>query len=339
VNTLGVVVIGRNEGERLVRCLERVAPRTRTVVYVDSGSTDGSVDAAARLGAHVVALDMSIPFTAARARNAGLLRLVELRPDVDLVQFLDGDCELRAGFLERAVAAMREDARLGVVCGHVRERHPERSFYNRMCDIEWQGPVGEIASPGGNFMGRVAALRAVDGFRADLIAGEEPELCLRLRRRGWRIARVDAEMAIHDAAMTRFSQWWRRSVRAGYAFAEGAALHGDGPERHWVAESRRIVAWGLVLPALAVGALAPTGGLSLGLLGLYPVGAARNYARTRRAGRTRMDAAVYAAFTTLGKLPELQGLLRFHRLRLLGRRSAIIEYKPAAPASGARAAA
>jgi GT2 family glycosyltransferase len=336
---LGVVVIGRNEGERLVRCLNGLVDGVRPVVYVDSGSTDGSVEVARELGADVVALDMSIPFTAARARNAGLFRLLDRHPGLILVQFVDGDCEVQPGWLDAGTSALQADQRLAMVCGHTRERHPERSVYNRLCDLEWEGPVGEVSACGGNAMGRVSALRDVHFFRADLIAGEEPELCVRLRRQGWRIARIDVEMVIHDASMTQLAQWWRRSVRAGYAFAEGAHLHGDGPERHWVPERRRILLWGLVVPSLALGAAAPTLGASLLLLMAYPLTAARIYARTRQRGRARGDALAYAAFTVLGKLPELQGLLRFHRLRLLGQRSRLIEYKPAEDERSPRAAA
>src|SRR5947207_307333 len=61
--TLGVVVIGRNEGDRLRTCLSAVAGRNLPVVYVDSGSTDGSVATARGLGADVVALDLTTPFT------------------------------------------------------------------------------------------------------------------------------------------------------------------------------------------------------------------------------------------------------------------------------------
>ena len=73
---LGVVVIGRNEGQRLARCLQSQAERTDSVVYVDSGSTDGSVALAQSLGVQVLALDPRTPFTAARARNEGFAALL-----------------------------------------------------------------------------------------------------------------------------------------------------------------------------------------------------------------------------------------------------------------------
>ena len=107
----------------------------------------------------------------------------------------------------------------------------------------------EARAFGGDVMIRAAALENVGGYRDDLIAGEEPELCIRLRAAGWRIWRLPYEMTSHDAAMTRFSQWWRRAMRAGYAFAQGAHLHGASPERHWVWESRRAWLWAAMAAA------------------------------------------------------------------------------------------
>ena len=68
VSEIGVIAIGRNEGERLRRCLDSVVGKGFSVVYVDSNSTDGSVDFARSVGAEVVELDMSLPFSAARAQ-------------------------------------------------------------------------------------------------------------------------------------------------------------------------------------------------------------------------------------------------------------------------------
>lgn len=324
---LGCVAIGRNEGARLVRCLESLLGRAARVVYVDSGSTDGSVEAARARGVEVVALDTSIPFTAARARNAGFERLLEIAPAMRWVQFVDGDCEVVCGWLETAHAALRSRDELAVVCGRRRERHPEHSVWNRIVDVEWDTPVGEAKACGGDAMMRVSALREVGGFDPSLIAGEEPELCLRLRARGWKIERLEAEMTLHDAAIERAAQWWKRTVRSGHAYAEGAARHGAGSERHWVRETRRIWLWGAIVPALAAGLAAPTMGASLTLLGGYPLSAWRTYRATRSRGRTREDAAAYALAITVGKFAEMQGVLQFHRKRLRGERPTLIEYK------------
>jgi len=310
------VVIGRNEGARLLACLDSLRGQVGRLVYVDSGSTDGSVAAAQQRGAEVVTLDMTQPFTAARARNAGLARLAEDPPA--LVQFVDGDCALDAGWLAAARAALAADPSVVVVCGRRRERHPERSVYNRLCDREWNTPPGEATACGGDALMRHAAVVAVGGYDPTLIAGEEPDLCLRLRRAGGRILRIDAEMTLHDAAMLRFGQWWRRSRRAGHAFAEGAWRHRHGAERFWQAETRRALLWGAVLPAGAVLAgtlLHPAGWL---LLLLWPAQVLRLWPRM---------GAEAAFFTVLGKLPEAQGVIGYHLDRWRGRRQGLIEYK------------
>lgn len=325
---IGAVVIGRNEGARLRRCLDSlVASRASfaEIVYVDSNSDDGSVTLARSLGVEVVALDVTTPFTAARARNAGFKRLVERAPDVEVVQFIDGDCELLPAFVGAAIDALADES-VAAVAGRLRERDVQASIYNRLCDVEWDGPVGDVDFVGGIAAYRASAFRGVDGFDPRLIAGEEPELCLRLRRRGHRIVRISDDMALHDAAMVRFSQWWRRAQRAGHAYAEGSEMHGAGPERHWVRETRRSLLWGVAIPSAAIGLVPLTFGASLALFGLYPVSAFRAY-RAVRSRRDVRDSLTFAAFATLGKFPESVGILSQRLDALRGRRRGLIEYK------------
>lgn len=319
----GVVAIGRNEGERLKRCLES-ARGAQAIVYVDSGSRDGSVAWARAQGIAVVELDTRQGFTAARARNAGFRRLKELAPDLQLVQFIDGDCELAAGWLETAIAFLAANPGAAAVFGRRRERHPERSIYNRICDAEWDVPLGEARACGGDVMMRVAALDEVGGYRDDFIAGEEPELCVRLRAAGRTIWRIDAEMTRHDAAMTRFGQWWRRNVRSGYAFALGRAAHGAPPERLWVWESRRAWLWGVWLPLASAAAVIAFGAPGLSLLLIYPLQLVRRIPRQRGALRDRIG---LATLELLGRFAESAGQLRFAAGRWLGGGSGIIEYK------------
>lgn len=214
---IGIIAIGRNEGERLRKCLTSIVGRGWPVIYVDSASTDGSPAIAREMGAEVVDLDMSIPFSAARARNEGMAKLLAVAPDVTCVQMVDGDCEVVAGWIERAKAELDANPKIAVVCGRRRERFPEASIYNRIADVEWNSPIGEARSCGGDAMFRVSAFQEAGGYDNSVVAGEEPELCQRLREKGWKVFRIDAEMTIHDSAMTRFAQWWKRSVRSGYA--------------------------------------------------------------------------------------------------------------------------
>ncbi len=321
---VGVVVIGRNEGQRLERCLRSLLKGTDKVMYVDSGSTDGSLHLARRLGVEVLALDLGTPFTAARARNEGFFALQRRLPSMQLVQFVDGDCEVDSGWLPAAQAFLDDHPDVAVVCGRRRERFPQRSVYNLLCDLEWDTPIGEAKACGGDALMRVDAFAAVGGFRPELIAGEEPELCVRLRAKGWKVWRLDAEMTLHDAAITRFSQWWRRSLRAGHAYAEGAYLHGQPPERHWLRESRRAWLWGLGIPAVTVLACLLLGGWSLLLLLVYPLQAVR---LARRGGKSVRENWLQAVFLVLGKFPEMLGQLKFLRHRIAAGKSTLIEYK------------
>lgn len=324
----GVVVIGRNEGERLERCLASTG--ALPTVYVDSGSSDGSPESARAQGVEVVELDPSRPFSAGRARNEGFEHLLRIAPTTRYVQFVDGDCELDPGWIEAGRAALEARPEVAVAFGRRRERHPEASLYNRLADLEWQGRAGEVEACGGDALVRAEAFRAVGGFDRRLIAGEEPELCLRLRRRGFRILRLEREMTRHEAGLERFSQWWRRQKRAGHAFAESAWLHGSEPERFRVREAASILAWSLGLPGVVV--LLTAGGASpapLALLAAYPLLAARIAWRRSREGHAA-DAFLYAGACVLGKFAGLAGVLAFARSRLgPGGRTALIEYKGA----------
>lgn len=324
VKQVGVVIIGRNEGERLVRCLASLKAQPVRLIYVDSGSTDDSVNAARGMDADVVALDMTVPFTAARARNEGFARMRKLYPSFGYVQFVDGDCEVSPVWLNGAVNFLDAHPSVAAVCGRRRERFPEKSVYNMLCDMEWDTPIGEAKACGGDALMRVDAFENVHGFRPDLIAGEEPELCVRLRTAGWKIWRLDMEMTLHDAAITRFGQWWKRAHRCGYAYAEGAHLHGDPPERHRVMETRRVWIWGGVLPLVTVSLVLSIGVSGIAVLLVYPVQFIR---LALRGTESRKKNWLNALFLVLGKFPEAMGQLNYIYNRLAGKTAHLIEYK------------
>ncbi len=323
VADVGIVAIGRNEGDRLRRCFDALPIGSGRLVYVDSASTDDSVAQARRRGIEVVELDMSVPFTAARARNAGLRRLIERWPALQIVQFIDGDCVLAPGWLKAAMSEMEADPRLAVVCGRRREALPDASVYNRLCDIEWDTPVGEALSCGGDALARVNAVIEAGGFDDGLVAGEEPELCARLRARGWRIRRIDCEMVLHDAAMTHWSQWWRRTVRSGYGMAEVGSRYPS----LWRREKRSSIAWGLLLPAAAVVSVPFTHGWGLGLLVAYAVLWGRVLLRRRARGDSLRVSAWYATFCVAAKFAEIGGAAKYGWNRIRGLRGRLIEYK------------
>ncbi len=329
MKTVGVVAIGRNEGERLVRCLQSLITQLpgMPIIYVDSGSTDGSVAFAESVGVQVINLDLSLPFTMARGRNTGFRALTEQFPDLDYVQFIDGDCELLSGWIERAIATLDQQDDLAIVCGRRRERFPEQSIYNQLADMEWNTPVGEAEACGGDALMRISAIQMVGGYNETLIAGEEPEMCVRLRQQGWKIQRIEADMTLHDAAMTTFQQWWRRSVRGGWAMAAWSDLHGAPPERYRVTENRKHWGWVLGVPLSALVFANITEGLSVLFLGAYGLLIWRVYGYRMSRGDAANQAWLYALFCLLGKMPESIGQVNYWVTRWRGQQATLIEYK------------
>jgi serine acetyltransferase len=340
MSDIGIIAIGRNEGERLRRCLGSVVGQGNAVVYVDSKSTDDSVATARSLWADVVELDMSLPFSAARARNSGFERLLQSHPDIQFVQFVDGDCEIVGGWIDRARAELINHSDVAVVCGRRRERFPLASVYNRLADMEWDTPVGETISCGGDSMMRVDAFRAVNGFDASIAAGEEPELCQRLRNRGWKIFRIDAEMTLHDSAMLHFGQWWQRAVRSGYGSMDVASRF--GAQGLFAQQVRSARVWGLGLPVavLLVGMIIGLAfGAKWGVLAAILVSFALPAQMLRIAVKSRSrtanfsDALIHGVLTMAGKWAYLLGEIRYRRDRGAGRNTRLIEYKTAGDSS------
>lgn len=322
--TIGVVVIGRNEGERLIRCLRSVPEWVAGVVYVDSGSSDGSMVAAERLGATALGLDLSTPFCAARARNEGFERLRADQPGIEFVQFIDGDCELDPDWLRTAGEHLRQRPEVVAVCGRRRERYPERSIYNRLCDIEWNTPVGEAAACGGDAMFRADAFQAVGGFDGRLIAGEEPELCSRLSARGWKIVRLPDAMTLHDAAMTRFGQWWRRGVRSGFGYGQVWSATARAGKALYRREAARAILWGGLLPSIALIGLLFNGWILAAAAGLFILQVARV---ALKLGAASLFWWKYSLLMAVSKMSEFQGLVKFGASRMRGRGSEFVQYK------------
>jgi len=327
---LSVVVIGRNEGERLERCLLSAQGidgwTPAEILYVDSGSTDGSLDLAARLGAVVLPLSPGA-FTAARARNLGWRHA-----SGEMVLFLDGDTMVSAEFPLAALDELNKDAANAAAWGHRREICPCLSVYVRVLDLDWVYRPGETLFFGGDVLVRRAALESVGGFDEKLIAGEEPELCRRMRNQGWRIQHIDVPMTLHDLAITRFSQYWRRAVRAGYAFASVSARFRATSDPFWSKDALgnrlRGLFW-LLSPVLAIA-------LSIWLPSPLPFAiwlllltglACRTAWQFHWKSADWTTLILYGFHSHLQQIPIFFGQMQF----LLNGNKALMEYKDAAP--------
>jgi GT2 family glycosyltransferase len=333
-SSVGVVAIGRNEGARLSDCLLS-ARDAGHAVYVDSGSSDGSVALARGLGFEVVELAPDRPYTPARARNAGVERLRAAAPGLDYVMFLDGDCTLSEGWLARAAAELDRNPGVAVVCGRRREARPGRSVFHRLMDVEWDGPVGDVRSCGGDAAVRVRAFLEAGGFEPGLPAGEEPELCHRLLGRGWRVVRIPAEMTAHDLGEATLGSWWRRNVRHGYTSADVSRRFPGpaGPYRRFLVSAW---AWGVAAPtaitAVAVCGPAVAGlpGMACGLLAalLYPAQVLRLAWGVRPRVADTATALAHGLATLAAKWAHLAGQLVYLRDVAAGRSPRFLEYRP-----------
>lgn len=307
---LGICVIGRNEARRLEASLSAIRSCGRHRVYVDSDSTDESVDIARRFAGDidVVRITERGLCTAARGRNIGFEHLWRRSPRPKFVQFVDGDCVLADGWLEAGLATLRARPDVAVVAGRLREEERTRNVYHRLAEMEWnEGGTGEVATVGGIFMVRADVYRAVGGMHPWMAQGEEPELARRIRSRGHRVVRLDMEMGRHDIGIDRFAQWWSRAAREGRATAHSVRINGAS-DREALRHMISMAFWGATIPAAATALALPTLGLSSGLLAGYAVLWRRVYRDRLRQGDSPEDAGLYAAATVLGKVANAGGL-------------------------------
>ena len=225
-----------------------------------------------------------------------------------------------------------ENSSVAGVWGHRRESRPEASIYNRILDLDWIYPPGPADFCGGDAVMRRACLEQVNGFDPDLIAGEEPDLCRRLRAKGHVILHIDVPMTRHDLAITHFRQYWLRAVRAGHAYAEIAARYRNTNDPFWTRESRA---------NLLRGSLYLTAGLGLcltsvflrssipflaGALGLATL-SIRTALSARWKGASWKTLLLFGLHSHVQQIPVLQGQLRHLLGRWRNENSQLIEYK------------
>ncbi len=323
---VGAVIIGRNEGERLGRCIESVKSQVEHIVYVDSNSSDGSVVLAEGIGVDVICLTDG-PFTAARGRQAGLESLVGKIDGLRYVLFIDGDCILREGWLVRACEYLEANERVAGVCGRRREEYPEKTIYNSLVDVDWNIPVGDVAYFGGDSVVRVEAMYEVGGWPIKLIAGEEPDMCFRMEACGWRIVCIDYDATLHDVAMTRFIEYWQRSIRSGHAYIEVGLRNRHSGGRRWLRMVASIVTYGLIWPIVMLISAFIFWPITILILLLY----VRLFVLLMRYCRSWHYSVrvsmIYAVLNIVCKFSGAIGVWRFIIGRLSKKRSTIIEYK------------
>ncbi len=327
---LSVVIIGRNEGVRLHRCIRSVHTMVRPdleieIIYVDSASIDNSVRVARALGADAIVVDPVRP-TAAIGRNAGWRKARS-----PLILFLDGDTILAPRFVIDSLPEF-ENRRVAAVWGHRRELDTKSSIYNRVLDLDWISPPGVVDYCGGDVLIRRDVLEQVSGYDETLIAGEEPEMCRRIRARDFVILHADRAMTQHDLGIRTFRQYWKRATRTGYAYAEVSRRFQATSMPLWTRESlanrNRAVALssltGVALLTSVVALSFVPVSIMLGFLLMLSVRTAVKNEWKKSGFTTRL---LYGAHSHFQQIPIYTGQLRFAWDKRMKRQRNLIEYK------------
>jgi len=234
---ISIVVIGLNVEKHLRETLLslrslKYPQKNLEIIYVDSGSEDKSI-AIAQSFPKVQIISLTDPYpNAAKGRNAGWQKA-----SFPFVQFLDGDSQLDSQWFQKAVPWFNDN--IAAVCGVNNEKYPKRNFYHKLSHIEWQYKTGLCSYFGGNVLVRRETLKEVGGFDVKLVAGEEPDLSVRMRRVGWKLLRLNENMTTHDINMSTFRQYFNRSARSGYAYAQVGLRYARSSTKLWLRELLR----------------------------------------------------------------------------------------------------
>lgn len=141
---IGIVEMGRNEGERLHGCFESLKHFNNPIIYVDSGSTDNNLYLARIYCKDDTRLDMNRPFSTAWARNTGQQRLLDLYTPPSYIHFIEGGYELEHCLISCALNSFTEDQALESVFSHMQEKHAVKSSSNKLCGLVWRGYAGKV---------------------------------------------------------------------------------------------------------------------------------------------------------------------------------------------------
>lgn len=302
---VSIVVIGRNEEAVLLDALRsarvalEVSATRGEVIFVDSCSEDRSVALASEEpGVRVVRIAGG-SVCAARARNVGACMA-----SFDWVQFLDADMTLEPGWLDLTLP-IREEGRHVVVHGRITEENRHPSVWNTAMGMDWEASRRRHGLPGGAALWNRQCFIDLGGFRESLRVGEDPELALRARAEGHRIACLEDAMVRHDLGLEGPGDYLRRSMAIGRSKA--SVIRSRPHDR--VAWKRGLAPLVWVLAATALAATAIAFGLVLPLLVAGAALVVRRAWLDRREAPSALAAWIHAVHVYAVKLPVSIGVL------------------------------
>lgn len=311
VGPVGIVIIGRNEGAKLEEVFGAVKHANCPIIYVDSDSSDNSLQIAKSQGIETLSLQGVPNLNASKARNAGYRKLIEKHPSLQFIQFLDGDCTLINGWVSEALNLIQQRIDVAIICGTLAEKNHHISNYKLLSSLEWKAPIGEVLFTGGNFLIRKSSFEQVGQWDEDIIAAEDNVICHKIRQAGWKILRANVKMAVHDSSIVNFYSFWNRCVRTGYAFAQVASKFGHENHNMFTREVRSTIIFGGIIPLLILVCLFWNPWISLALLSAYLALFVKIYIKLP-GDWSQSESLIYAASCVISKFPGFYGILKYY---------------------------
>jgi len=196
---LSVIIIGRNEVRHIEACLRSVIKGIQTtagteIIYVDSASTDDTIQIVRKYSASIYQLKPDWPLSAAAGRYIGYLQ-----SRGDYLFFIDGDTMLVHDWLPKGIRFLQTHPETGGIAGSMHELFEDnngkpislqRHRYGRHENPRTEKTLGGIA------LYRRSVLEQAGPFNPYIAVDEERELGLRIQRAGFNLIRIPDLMAV-----------------------------------------------------------------------------------------------------------------------------------------------
>lgn len=198
---ISYIVIGRNEGWKLKLCFESINKSIiensyiqSEVIYVDSASTDNSIEIANSFE-FVKTYTLTADYNAPIARNVGASVATG-----SILYFIDGDMEIEPAFLKNVIN-YNGNLCYGFVGGYYIGKYYDKNWnylYERQFPPAKKFKTDYFeAFTGGLFIISKNHWDSVKGMKPYLTGGADPDLAVRLAKKGVFKLWINKPMAIH----------------------------------------------------------------------------------------------------------------------------------------------
>jgi len=304
---ISVVIIGLNISEKVVNCIKSVKESkypNLEIIYVDGGSSDGSVEKVKKLGYVKVIESNHENQTGGRQRNIGWRSSKS-----DLIQFLDGDVLMDPNWINHAFKKIND--RFIAVCGYRKERYPNKNWYNLINDIDWEKNIGETHHFGAEVLIKKSVLDDVGGYDDELISGQNGDISFRIKEKGYHILRIDKIMSYHNIKKNNFRKYFWRNFRHGYGHIQVAIRHYKKNGRRLLNNYIKIVIKGILNPVLILLFIFFKNFYFLIFIFLINLNTMATFFLSKRKGFNNKQSLIYVAHQLFFIYPFTLGIFRF----------------------------